>query len=390
MVTKENAVYIISCVITALVLLVSLFYSALPYLVLLLCAVLVFVFTLRSLLEKESLWLTLMGIVASLLLCGISGTFVSGILLSETRYHNKPIWRVIILPIAAILSGMGNQEKPVYIMLHTLFLLIGTLLIIALEYVLNKYLSAKEKMKQAILYASIGEMREKKLNSELSLKHYLADKNARLQERENISRSIHNNVGHSITAAVMALDAADMLFEASPERAREKVNTANERIRESLTSIRRAVRVLDEDTTPISVGDLCDEMVLMADNFMMDTNIKVKCNLNDVDRSLPLPHQHTEFLLGALGETLTNGVRHGKADLFYVAVFCDSGHIQFKVRDNGTSDFSRENRDVKIQNGFGLKKIMSYAKNCGGTASFANDNGFETEIILPLEVVENE
>ena len=88
---------------------------------------------------------------------------------------------------------------------------------------------------------------QKKLAKELVIKNYLADKNARLEERENISRNIHNSVGHSITAAIMTLDAADMLYDTAPDKAREKMNTANERIRTGLEAIRQAVRVLDSN-----------------------------------------------------------------------------------------------------------------------------------------------
>ena len=65
--------------------------------------------------------------------------------------------------------------------------------------------------------SNLNEMHEKRLNQELTKQNYLADKNARLVERENISRNIHNSVGHSITAAIMTLDAADMLYDVMVE-----------------------------------------------------------------------------------------------------------------------------------------------------------------------------
>ncbi len=73
----------------------------------------------------------------------------------------------------------------------------------------ESYFSAKTEAEKAVRQSAVGELAEKRLNRELKLKNYLADKNARLEERETISRNIHNSVGHSITAAVMTLDAAD-------------------------------------------------------------------------------------------------------------------------------------------------------------------------------------
>ena len=53
-------------------------------------------------------------------------------------------------------------------------------------------------------------------------------------EREQISRDIHNSVGHTIMAAIMSLDAAEAVYNIDFEKAIEKVKFANIRMRESL------------------------------------------------------------------------------------------------------------------------------------------------------------
>ena len=58
------------------------------------------------------------------------------------------------------------------------------------------------------------------------------------------------------------------------------------------------------------------------------------------------------------------------------------------VADNGSSDFTESNREEKLEAGFGLKKIAAYAKRCGGYAAFTGDEGFRTEIELPLDHIE--
>lgn len=120
------------------------------------------------------------------------------------------------------------------------------------------------------------------MNRELVIKNYLADKNARLEERENISRNIHNSVGHSITAAIMTLDAADLLSEKDPNQAREKLNAANRRIRTGLEAIRHAVRVLDEESESISAWDFLQELNDLTDSFVMDTTVQVYQDYNDL------------------------------------------------------------------------------------------------------------
>ena len=192
----------------------------------------------------------------------------------------------------------------------------------------------------------------------------------------------------------MTLDAADMLYEVEPEKARQKMNDANERIRGSLESIRRAVRTLDEDGKPVPVSDLISDFNGIIDEFVMDTKIKADriwepgnspdAAEGDNKGDLTIPHEHAEFLTGVLKEFLTNGVKHGNADHFIVTLTGDSAHLRLSVKDNGQSDFTDENSEAKIENGFGIKKIQSYVGRIGGKAEFSNDDGFRAAVELPL------
>lgn len=143
-------------------------------------------------------------------------------------------------------SEFGSRTAAEIIMYAAAICLIAWLIL-----ALKEYAAAVKKRETAaqdrLLKASVSEMNERRINRELSRQNYAIDRNARLLERENISRNIHNSVGHSITAAIMTLDAADMLYETKPEEARKRMNDANERIRGSLDSIRSAVRALDEE-----------------------------------------------------------------------------------------------------------------------------------------------
>ena len=262
--------------------------------------------------------------------------------------------------------------------------MLGNALVIFLKYFLHREQQKRRAEQQRLRSFAISEMHVRKLNRELAQQSFLADKNARLTERENISRSIHNNVGHTITAAIMTLDAADMLYEVKPEEARRRMNDANQRIRGSLESIRRAVRTLDEESKDVPLTDLIDGMKSILDEFVMDTERRYDLVPEDFPAGMLIPHEYMEFLTGVLSEMLTNGVKHGKADRFHIHLTGDSGHIRLSVRDNGQSDYNEENAGARLEQGFGLKKIVSYAERCGGFARFRNEDGFRAEVELPI------
>ena len=227
-------------------------------------------------------------------------------------------------------------------------------------------------------------MHEIKKSKELARQSFYVEKNARLIERENISRNIHNSVGHSITAAIMTLDAADLLFEKKPEEAHKKMNDATDRIRGSLNAIRSAVRALDEESSDVTVKDLICYFDNILNEFLMDSDRSCERIYEFYDEERELPREHVEFLTGALEELLTNGVKHGNASCFIVKLSGDSAHLQLEVKDNGRSEFDEKSREELIKNGFGLKKLAAYAERCGGGASFQNEDGFRTVITLPV------
>ena len=265
------------------------------------------------------------------------------------------------------------------------FLIDGISAVILLSrWLLDRREQRDEDARRRIQSYSLGEMHEMRKSRELARQSFYVDKNARLLERENISRNIHNSVGHSITAAIMTLDAADVLFEKKPEEARKKMNDAAERIRGSLGAIRSAVRALDDESSDVSVKDLTCYFDNVLDEFLMDTERSCDRIYEFYEEERALPREHAEFLTGALEELLTNGVKHGGAMHFVVKLSGDSAHLCLEVKDDGRSDFSEETSAERIKNGFGLKKLASYAERCGGQTSFRNENGFQSVIELPI------
>lgn len=357
------------------------------YLCFLFIGLLLIVFTIGSLSEQKSPLLLFLELLLSAAFAAAAGHPLACLVSCFCRINHHRLISLFFPPIlyGAIQSIKQDLSFP-QVLYSMLLLFLFSLFLLGTETLIRRYSSARQQIARAVSITAVNELYEKKLNQELVMKHYLAEKNARLEERENISRNIHNSVGHSITAAIMALDAADLLFDTSPDKAREKMNLAAERIRGSLASIRHAVRVLDNEAPLVSISDFKEQLLAVTDHFLMDTTRQVLTDFSNVSPVLELPHEHAEFLTGALEELLSNGVRHGNADRFTVRLTADSSHIKLTVSDNGSSDFSEENSQERIQHGFGLKKINSYARRCGGTALFTRQQGFQADITLPITV----
>ncbi len=292
----------------------GLFYTDMPYYMLFAAGLLLVVFTIENLSEERSVLITIVKTVLVLFLCILSKGFLLFLLFGQPGYKRTGF----VIPSAAylvftIVSNAGSLMDVLPLtVIKAAVLFIISFLIWYIKEITGKYADYKNKAEISIKQLAISGLAEKKLNHVLVMQNNIIERNARLEERENISRNIHNSVGHTITAASMALEAAGMLWESDPLRAAEKTRVANERIKTGLESIRHAVRVLDEETENISIGDFKMELEAIIDNFKMDTDIKVYFDMELVSKlgqDIQIPHEHTEFLTGALRELLTNGVK---------------------------------------------------------------------------------
>ena len=364
---------------------ITLFTTKAPDLFIVSAALLMVLTTYESLNEDKSKTLFVMEVILMIFFAILSGGFAGYVIFALLKAVRKYIRIILGICLFVFATFIVYKNVPFAVCIAQTLLLAAAFFFLMLLYDLLERIEKRKAWEDEKLTASnISEMHEKRLNERLVMQNFLTEKNARLVERENISRNIHNSVGHSITAAIMTLEAADMLYDVRPEEARKRMNDANARIRGSLESIRRAVRVLDEDSTEILAGDLKCEMENIINEFVMDTNIHVAQDFSQMMDDIRIPHDHAVFLTGALQEMLSNGVKHGNAGEFVVILFGDIAHIRLEVSDNGNSDFDLLNSKSRIENGFGIKKIISYVEKCGGKTEFVNDNGFKGMVELPI------
>lgn len=260
-----------------------------------------------------------------------------------------------------------------------------------------KMLIKDAKMKEALTHTAIAKLSEHNLNQRLALQNAVIDKNARLEEREAIGRTIHNVVGHTITSALMTLEAAELLTEKDHELAKEKISIAKERLGQSLSTIRQAVRLVDNANTSIPLVDLFSTMISTLQEFMQDTSKKVRHNFptkNEVDNSprdyaqYSIETKHAEFLHGAVMECLTNGQKHGDATAFLILVTIEYSTITISVSDNGCTmkQLTESDQVRSLQQGYGLKKIQTYIENAGGEFSINFTDGFWVILKLPIHL----
>jgi signal transduction histidine kinase len=318
--------------------------------------------------------------------------FIASALTSEGAYGKVKKTLLLILPeiLLIIKVNIFRQKYEILeILIFEAVLLFFGLIVIIIDKLSIEYLNTNSKMNNALVRAAINELEGKRMNKELAMKNVLADRNARLEEREKISMDIHNSVGHTITAAIMALDAAEVIYDSEKMKAKDKLLVANSRMHESLNSIRKAVRVLNNKDIMISIEELLVSLSDCMKQFELDTDVRIRHNFDGTyqkENNSYIDAEHGNFVYGALKECLSNGVRHGAATAFIVMFEIDDRHVKFVIQDNGKGlgILSENEKNKLFKNGFGLRKIKDYVDNIGGDFQYNGEEGFVVSITLPL------
>ena len=254
-------------------------------------------------------------------------------------------------------------------------------------YLYSNTVATQAKLNQALTAAVVEALEQRSLREEIAKNQKINENNARLEERERISRDIHNYVGHTLSAATVTLDAATLLVPSDQDKALEKIDAANSRVHEAISSVRSVVRTLDAEDDCSGTADYLLSLEKMTDEFKTDTAIKIYHNFKQEHPDARIPIQTASFLSSSLSELLTNGVKHGKADLFVITFVLDTGHIRLRVQDNGSGwgDISLNEKKLRLANGFGLRKIRDYTESCGGSFDIDSVDGFTVDLSLPFE-----
>ena len=239
-------------------------------------------------------------------------------------------------------------------------------------------------MAQVLNRQSMGVIRQfydtNKKNEMLSLEKETAEIRGRILERERISRDIHNSVGHTITAAIFALEAARMQRPTEPEAADEKTERAIQRMRESMDIIRNSVRMMNNQNV-MTVQELEKLLLLCCRQTEQDSDIHIEADFSGLDAAsdMAMSGEHISFLYGMVQECVTNGMKHGGAHRFRLKAEIADDMIYVEVWNDGKVP------DDLPEEGFGLRHLRSYAENAGGSFRVNIGYGFAVRLSLPLE-----
>lgn len=200
---------------------------------------------------------------------------------------------------------------------------------------------------------------------------------AQEEERRGIARELHDQIGQSLTAALINLQMLDPGRTSRPLR----------EVREALDDVLRQVRELSLDLRPSMLDGLGLEPALRwyleRQSALGKIAVHLRCPAGE--QRLPPPTETLVFRL--VQEATTNIVRHARARNLWVSVDREGPSVVLKVRDDGIGFDPAAALDRALRGGsFGLIGMKERAQLAGGAVTFdsAQGKGATVTAVLPL------
>jgi signal transduction histidine kinase len=192
---------------------------------------------------------------------------------------------------------------------------------------------------------------------------------AQEDERRNISRELHDEVGQTLTALRVELSNLEKLRFGSEREFQEHLDDAKGLAAETL----RSVRNLAAGLRPSILDDLGLGPALewQAREFSRRTGIPVEVSREDL---LPeLPDGHRTCLYRVVQEALTNCARHAEAHEIRIALHTEAGRLSLTVQDDGRGLAPLDQPNEA--SGLGLMGIEERVRELGGTLAIRSQVG---------------
>ena len=210
-------------------------------------------------------------------------------------------------------------------------------------------------------------------NTELENFAAESEKLAQTRERNRLAREIHDTLGHTLTGIIAGIDAAMAVADVSPETLKRYLSLVSDVARQGMTDVRRSVNELRPDA--LEQGDLLSAIHKMISQ--MGAASKVDITLDNRAGRLSFGEDEEKIIYRIIQESITNSIRHGKADTVRIRVTREYNIVTITIRDNGIGA-------PDIEFGFGLTHMKERLDMLGGKIHVDGSDGFCVVAEIPI------
>jgi two-component system sensor histidine kinase DesK len=216
----------------------------------------------------------------------------------------------------------------------------------------------------SIIEQQLKRSRDKLLRSQEEVEHLAA-----LDERERISRDMHDILGHSLSVIALKAELAGKLLSRDREACEKEIKDIEATPRQALSEVRSAV-------TGYRATGLAHEFQA-AQNALRAAQVELELEI----QSGAIPAAAENVMALTLREAVTNIIRHAQASHCKIDLSLEQDLARLRISDNGAQLSNVRN----VRMGNGLRGMTERAQALGGDLQLFCRQGLVLELCLPLE-----
>lgn len=323
----------------------------------------------KELVERrlQSVFLVVAGILLLIILftLGTSFTLLGVFLCYEVLTYLRPCMFWYFIPLGfAFVSGETDSSVRFIIAV-----LIG-LIYCQHDFVVEAY--RKQTKEDTIVEQTLKHRinrREYEMQEEVK-KSLLMAENQMLEERAELSQTLHDKLGHNINGSVYQLEAVKLLMEKEPEVSKKMIQTVINQLRSGMDEIRVILRKEHPKKYKLAI--------LQLEKLCEDCREKgVEAELITEGELRAIPEKYLEVILDNAYEAVSNSLKYAKCSKIKISVYVLNKMIRCSILDNGVG--CRE-----LIDGMGISGMRKRIREINGILDFETEAGFTINMLLPL------
>jgi two-component system, NarL family, sensor histidine kinase DevS len=206
--------------------------------------------------------------------------------------------------------------------------------------------------------------------------HEQVQRLAVVDERDRISRDLHDSVIQMIYAVTLSLDDVPQLVREAPDEASQRVDDAIDALHGVIRDIRHFIFGLRP--LLLESGSLVEGLHALADELRRNSRAEIEVTGDDPSG---LPLSAVAELLAIAREALANVARHSNANRVAVGVESTGSQIRLEISDDGVG----LQPDSQVGRGHnGLANMRARTEGLGGTFEIQSSVDAGTRIIVTV------
>jgi PAS domain S-box-containing protein len=199
----------------------------------------------------------------------------------------------------------------------------------------------------------------------------------REEERKNMARELHDELGGILTALKIELSRLTKRFGKEQELLLEKAKSMNELVDVAIQTVQK----ISAELRPGILDDLGLAAALEWQASKFETLTQIKCELSSNPKDIVVDSDRSTAIFRIFQEVLTNVIRHANATKVKASLKEEAGRIVLTVRDNGKGI---EEKQLSNPKAFGLIGMRERAGFWGGEVKISGSPGKGTTVMVNI------